>query len=154
MAGFLAGFFSLALLIVGAGIWASAKADLWLVSTVASWHEKDNGYNEQNFGLGFEYGISDSTRLTVGQYRNSFYRNSIYGALQTKWFCGVLVVQVCAATAAGFVSGYNGQYEEVYSPMVVPVVTVEGRHLGANLMVIPGLGGSGWIFGLQVKGRW
>ena len=153
--GFLAGFLSCLLLIAAVGVFAKTIAsDIWVVSTVASWHEKGKDYNEQNFGMGIEYGLNESSRLSLGQYRNSYYKNSIYAAIQTRWLCTTLVAQVCAATAAGFVSGYTGQYEEVYQPAVIPFITVEGRHLGANIMVVPGFGGSGWIFGLQLKSRW
>ena len=120
--------------------------------SIASYHfdrerEKGKGsYEQTNPGLGLEYVLTDRWRLGAGMYRSSIrtdasYVGAVYLPLQSAyWRLGV---------AMGAVSGYTGNL----SPLVAPVLMVEGKRLGANILFIPPYDKQSGGIGLQLKWR-
>lgn len=149
---FYAGFLSCALLVVAVliGIHES-KADSWVTATVRSYHmERGKGYEEQNYGLGYERSLFGNWRYSVGVYRNSERRDSAYGAgvycppyLQSaNW-------RVCAM--AGLVTGY----ESGIAPLAGGALSYEGKTWGLNLLMVPSAKGdiTKGVIALQLKRR-
>lgn len=102
----------------------SARADDWLTVTVGSRHHK-RGYNEHNWGLGMEHGLTDRWRLVAGTYRNSYWRQTVYAgaayefASYGKWHFG---------TTTMIVTGYGPRAE----PVIFPAIAYEDKHWGVN----------------------
>jgi opacity protein-like surface antigen len=123
--------------------------ELWSVSTVTSHHEHDHGYTSRNFGLGLEYGFTESSRYVAGGFRNSNRKPSFYAGVQTCW---LRVGIACLSTTTGVVTGYG------FPLAVIPSVQVQypyffGLKAGLNLFAAHD-SAAGWVIGLQTKIRW
>lgn len=121
------------------------ERDTWLVVTVGSRHHK-RGYNEHNWGLGLEHGVSEYWRLVVGTYKNSFYRDTIYlGAMYTPFSFAAAGGTVRLGGAVLYASGYEPQ------PVVLPfpMIAYEQKHWGLNVgPILP------TVVGFQLKLRY
>jgi len=110
-------------------ITATANAESYLHLNGVSKHNK-SGYNEQNWGAGYEQSISKDWTAAAGAYKNSEYRYSTYAyaryALYKKdqWDIGVNI---------GMVTGYSGQ-------QLVPVALPEVCYGWVCSMIIPQVG--------------
>jgi hypothetical protein len=111
-------------------ITTTAGAESYVHLNGVSKHNK-SGYNEQNWGAGYEQSISKDWTVAAGAYKNSEYRHSIYAyaryALYKKdqWDVGVNV---------GVVTGYGKQ-------SVLPVALPEVCYNWVCSMIIPQVGG-------------
>ena len=111
-------------------ITSTAGAQSYVHINGISKHNK-SGYNEQNWGLGYEQTVTNSWSVAVGNYKNSEYRDSIYAygryALYKKdqWNIGL---------NAGIVTGYLKQ-------SVLPMVLPEVCYGWVCSMIIPQIGG-------------
>ena len=126
---------------------SKAHADTWLSATVASYHgNRDRGYNERNYGLGFEHDRSATTRWAAGFYENSHYRTTVYGGLL--WLpvqAGPFRFGVLGSVATG--------YTHAVTVVPLPTIAVESRHFGANIGIVPSLHRSIGVIGLQLKAK-
>lgn len=129
--------------------WQPARAgNAWIACIATSHHfDRSKGYNERNWGCGVEYGVAQDTRLVAGAYRNSLFRESTYaGAL---W----LPLQFGPAKA-GFIGGVVNGYRANgggFSPVVVPMITLEGHTVGINVLATPRYRDSPGVIGMQIK---
>jgi hypothetical protein len=146
---FAAGFVSCLALIVAIGAFGKAMSCDWWVASIASHHYgpgSSKNYEQRNYGLGCERQISEKVRLVGGFYRNSLRIDSTYvGAVWTPWRLG----PVRLGTAAILVSGY--EVEPIKA--VFPVASIEGRHAGVNLLLVPPTSSNVGAIGLQLKAR-
>lgn len=146
---FAAGFASCLLMIAAVGVLAKAFACDWWVASIASHHfgpGSDRDYEQKNYGLGCERQLTERTNLVAGFYRNSLRIDSTYvGVAWTPLRYG----SVGLGTVAALVSGYEREPVKA----VFPVVSIEGRHLGANLLFVPPTKTNVGALGLQVKFR-
>jgi hypothetical protein len=146
---FAAGFISCLAMIVAVGVFSKAVSCDWLVASVASHHYgpgSGKDYEQRNYGLGCEHRIRENLDFVAGFYRNSIRIDSTYvGVMWTAYRAGMFRL----GTAATLVSGY--QKEPVKA--LIPVVSVEGRTLGANLLIVPPTNANVGALGLQVKLR-
>jgi hypothetical protein len=119
---------SLLLLLLFASSTATAQSYLHLNG--ASKHNK-SGYNEQNWGAGYEQSINSTWTAAVGVYNNSEYRHSTYAYARytvyknNQWDIGI---------NSGIVTGYRKQ-------SVLPVVLPEVCYSWVCSMIIPQVGG-------------
>jgi len=110
-------------------ITATANAESYVHLNGVSKHNK-SGYNEQNWGAGYEQSINKDWTAAVGAYKNSEYRYSTYAygryAVYKKdqWDVGLNI---------GMVTGYAGQH-------VIPVVLPEVCYGWVCSMIIPQVG--------------
>lgn len=114
----------------------------YLVATVTSYHyDRSKDYNESNFGLGIERRYSDECAWSVGYFKNSLYRNTVYvfaGYTPYRymgWRYGVVV---------GAVTGY----ESGVSPWLTGVATRDYGRFGVNIVLAAS------AIALQVKVKW
>jgi hypothetical protein len=146
---FAAGFLSCLALIAAVGVFGKARSCDWWVASVASHHYgdgSDKDYEQRNLGIGCEIEISAKTRAVAGVYRNSLRIDSTYvGFVHTPWKFGL----VRLGAAAILVSGY--QVEPVKA--IFPVASIEGRHFGANFLIVPPTSSNVGAIGLQLKAR-
>ena len=109
---------------------STAEAQSYVHVNGISKHNK-SGYNEQNWGVGYEQAVADNWTVAVGTYKNSEYRHSTYAYgryamyKQDRWDIGLNV---------GIVTGYRTQ-------SVVPVVLPEACYGWVCSMFIPQIGG-------------
>lgn len=107
---------------------------LWVTPGALSYHfNRNQGYNERNLGIGLEYRTSGNTSIALGQYENSVDRLSRYALLAyTPWHP---TKHIKIGALIGVVNGYRDG--DNLSPVLLPVVAVEFKHVGANISVVP-----------------
>jgi hypothetical protein len=112
-----------------------SKNELWLNPGLISYHfDQNKDFNSLNYGFGAEYKFSSVSSITAGTYRNSYYRQSNYiGAYWQPIDIGPIQIGVVAGGFNGYPNTNNGGW----FPAVLPALSVEGKLLGFNLIVIP-----------------
>lgn len=124
----------------------AAQADtgrqLWITSGFLSYHTRHaDRYRSANTGIGAEWHLSERWQLNAGHYTNSVNGSSNY--LQAGW--APLAMQLGANTrlrlgaSLGVVNGYKSVRDGGYFPTLVPMLAIEHRRVGANLVYIPSL---------------
>jgi hypothetical protein len=122
--------------------------DLWLTTITRSYHSNQSkDYNEANYGLGFRYKADSPDISTIGGvYKNSYYRQSIFGG----WtYTPVKLTAVNLGVLIGGVTGYNKKI----LPLFVPIVMYQRDNLGVNLIGVPPLSGTQSVLALQFEWR-
>ncbi|MCW7539353.1 hypothetical protein OOT46_16025 [Aquabacterium sp. A7-Y] len=140
---------------------ASAEADsgpqLWVTSGFVSHHTRHaDRYRSANTGIGVEWHVSRRWQLNAGHYTNSVNGASNY--VQAGWAPLSLDLgertRLRAGASLGVVNGYRSVRDGGYFPTLVPMLALEHRRIGANLVYIPSLGNRvDGAFALQVKAR-
>lgn len=113
------------------------KSTLWINPGLYSYHfDQSKDFNSVNYGIGLEYQFSSVASLTVGTYRNSYYRTSNYvGAYWMPLAVGPFHLGVVAGGFNGYANTQNGGW----FPAILPVVSIEGDLVGLNLIMIPSI---------------
>jgi hypothetical protein len=116
----------------------SSKSQIWVNLGGFSRHfASDKGYNENNLGLGLEYRNSPEIAYMAGAYYNSVYKTTSYAAVNWQpWQLG----PVKLGAALGVMNGYPSLANGGSFFAALPLATVEGRHFGINVGVIPSMG--------------
>jgi len=111
------------------------KSELWINPGLYSYHfDRNRDFNAVNYGFGAEYRFSSVASMTAGIYRNSYYHSSSYiGA----YWQPIAVGPVQIGVVAGGFNGYTNTNNGGWFPAVLPALTVEGKLIGLNLLVIP-----------------
>ncbi|MEW6705165.1 MAG: hypothetical protein AB1430_09980 [Pseudomonadota bacterium] len=152
------------LLALGLGVPALAQAqapdferELWVTSGFRSHHTKNRArYNERNDGLGLEWRWAPDWQVNAGHYRNSVRRGSTYAQLGWTPLETTLPLELRlrAGAAVGVINGYTKVRRGGYFGTLVPVVSLESRHVGLNLVYIPSVGKRvNGAYALQLKVR-
>lgn len=89
----------------------------------------EQGLNEHNIGIGFERDMGD-TRLMVGEYHNSYYKNSVYAIAG---YTPIHVGNVSVGVAAGAITGYNS----TVVGLAAALVSVDYKSVGVNILAVP-----------------
>lgn len=122
------------------------SCEKWVGINTISYHaNRERNYNEKNGGVFLE--CSGRTGYQLGYYKNSYNRDTYYG-LVTYQPIKVFGVRVGGMLGAG--TGYRESGDQPrggLSPLMAGLLSIEGRNVGANLIV-----GSS-VVGLQVKFR-
>lgn len=123
-------------------------AQVWTSVTVGSRHfDRGADFNERNLGIGVEVVKSENGRLVGGVYRNSIDRTSAYAGYT--W-----APEILPGARLGMVGGVVTGYRLSPAPMLAPVLMLEGKHVGANVILVPSVGKDvPGMVGLQVKVR-
>jgi len=115
---------------------------LWIDAMAGSYHiHPDKDFEQFNPGLGVECWPGQTWAVTAGGFRNSLRRPSYYGgAVWAPEFLHWHFVRLAAM--GGVISGYNyGNWglgrNHTIGPVVAPVVMMEYKRVGANIIVIP-----------------
>jgi hypothetical protein len=109
---------------------STAGAESYVHVNGVSKHNK-SGYNEQNWGIGYEQSINSKWSAAVGAYKNSEYQHSSYAYARytvyknNQWDIGI---------NGGVVTGYRKQ-------SVLPVALPEVCYSWVCSMIIPQVGG-------------
>jgi hypothetical protein len=109
--------------------------NIWVNPGFYSAHfDRSKGLENVNQGLGVEYPLNDTYRITAGTFHNSDRRQSNYLGLYVLpfEFYGVKV----GAVVGGF-DGYPNYRNSNWFPAILPVAAIEGRHWGLNIAYVP-----------------
>lgn len=169
-------FLVIALFLAGflIGFCETIRAEDSIVVTTNAWHAsnhnrggKDTHFNETNWGLGYEYELTDNNRLSFGFYDNSFNRHSNYiGDLYQPYHWRVFDGQLSFGAFFGNITGYpettdfftkdgalvQGVKNKTWNPMIIPVVSYTYHGVGINMEILPVPPlNQNMILGFQVK---
>lgn len=151
---------------------STAKAeDTWLVATVASHHfdsAKPKDYEQRNWGVGIEQGLTENSRILAGFYRNSNRRESFYfGGVWAPLKLGPVRFGITGVLVTGYEgvevrseTGPDGKERRTVKindkPLIAafPVATIEAGRFGVNLAYFPKTSENVAAAGLQLKYRW
>lgn len=127
-----------------------ACGQTYAVASVASYHfDRSKKRNEENWGLGFEHGVTADTRLVAGFYRNSNYLDSTY--VGAAW----LPLRAGNWRFGAFGGAFTG-YDIDIKWGLLPIAAYEHPNgWGANFTLAPTVGSekTSYVAGLQLKYR-
>lgn len=122
---------------------AQADDDMWAVLSVGSYHTQRHHQNENNFGVGIEYGLEKDARLIAGVYNNSIEETSMYVAVAWMPF---KLGPFRLGSVMGMVTGY---VPDMPLPMLALAGSYEAKRWGVNVGYVPAAAKG--IYMLQVK---
>lgn len=142
--------FIAAIIILLGSTLAQAEPSVYLTSGFISKHFASNhDYNEFNYGIGSEYHFNDTQSISVGYYKNSVRRDSIY--LHYVWQ-PLKIKDVEIGIAMGVVNGYPDYNGGRFAIAVLPAVSwMVTDRIGLNLTYIPTVKNIEGAVALQVK---
>jgi len=132
----------------------------WADAMIGSYHlNPDKHFDDFNPGLGLECAVTPHWAATLGFYRNSLDRTSLYGgAIYTPEFVHWSWFRL--GLMGGLITGYDyGQYgigsAKRIGPVLAPAALTQWRRFGANFILIPPISADNTPFtvGLQLKYR-
>jgi hypothetical protein len=133
------------------------KQEVWVASGFLSYHVKNRDrYRQGNSGIGAEWRFARQWQLNAGHYNNSVGHDSNY--FQVGWMPLAFGAddgwRVRAGASVGVVNGYPNARNGGYFPTLVPVLSVEWKRVGMNVVYIPTVGGRvDGAVALQLKAR-
>jgi hypothetical protein len=109
--------------------------ELWLNPGFLSYHfERDEGFNNSNYGFGAEYRFSTVASATVGRFYNSDRDWSNYfGVYFQPWAVGPVRL---GAVIGGF-DGYPNMRDGGWFAAVIPMASYEYGPVGLNVAIVP-----------------
>ena len=117
-----------------------------------SYHfNRNKSYREFNYGLGAEAIVAPNHAFMLGTLKNSESHQSNYFGYQYRpfhWRPGGLAVS--AGVAVSFVDGYPSKNNTGWFITPLPMLSIEGKQLGANVILIPNFS-HGAALALQLK---
>jgi hypothetical protein len=112
---------------------------VWLNPGSFSYHfDRNKNLREDNTGFGAEVSLSEDHSLAAGSFINSNRRRSQYGAYfwqPLHW--RTAGINVHAGAAVGAFDGYPNYRSGAWFPAALPMISVEGDRIGANIFVVP-----------------
>jgi hypothetical protein len=112
---------------------------VWINPGIYSYHfDKDKDLRNNNVGFGAEVMLANEHALTVGSIINSNNARTHYAGYEWRplhWkYSGV---DVGAGILVGAFDGYPNYHDGGWFVAPVPMLSIEGRRLGANITIIP-----------------
>ena len=118
---------------------ASSFPQVWLNAGVYSYHfDTEKDLRNNNIGFGAEVALNNNHELLGGTYINSNDGRTYYAAYQWRplhWDVGG--VHVGGGIIIGAFDGYPNYHDGGWFVAPLPVLSIEGRWLGANISLIP-----------------
>ena len=110
--------------------------NVWVNLGMYSIHGKEEvKLNNENFGFGVEYKISESQSITAGTFKNSDFEQSRY----LGWYWLPLELgPVRLGGIFGVIDGYSKARNGNAFPAILPAISYEGERFGINIYPIPG----------------
>ncbi len=127
------------LLVCGTAIAENYEAELHLTS----YHFDDDGYEEDNYGLGLSYFFKERWSATGGIFNNSYDDTSIYAGIAYSYdLCGSDEFICTIGALGGLVTGYEDNIDhagDLY-PIILPEVKIGYQKYFVKSRFIPDLG--------------
>lgn len=112
---------------------------VWVNPGTFSYHfDRNKDLRGDNTGLGAELALADDHVLAAGSFINSNRKRSHYGAYYWRplhW--RPAGINVHAGIAAGAFDGYPNYRNGAWFPAALPMLTIEGERVGANIFFVP-----------------
>lgn len=117
---------------------ASSRHEVWInVGGFSRHFSRNNGYNENNLGLGAEYRTSTELSYMAGAYYNSVRKTTSYVAMNWQpWSLGPIKL----GGTLGVMNGYPSLAKGGTFFAALPMATWEGKRYGVNVGIIPSMG--------------
>ncbi len=120
---------------------ASAKAAepepaFWVNTGGFSKHFQDNGRNEVNLGLGFEYRTRPDLSFMAGYHKNSLDLHTRYLAMN---YQPLEVGPFRVGASIGVMDGYPAKKNGGQFFAILPMASWEGERVGVNFGIIPNI---------------
>jgi hypothetical protein len=117
---------------------AGEPVQVWIDPGFFSYHLKEGDYRQDNYGVGVGVFVAPEHGFLVGTFFNSNDERSHYVAYHWRpWGWNPAGVNVRAGLAFGFMDGYSNTNNGHWFPVVLPALSAEYGHLGANLIFAP-----------------
>lgn len=115
------------------------RTEIWINGGVLSYHfERDKDYREQNWGFGAEALLAPRHVVLAGQYLNSENARSHYLGYEYRPYIRYPGgVRVSFGIAFAAVDGYPSTRDGNWFPAAIPKLNVEGKRVGASLLLLP-----------------
>ena len=113
---------------------------VWVNAGLLSYHvDRNQGYRENNWGLGFETMFNRQHGVMAGTYLNSEHGRSHYFGYQWRplGFDAGNGWSVRAGLSVNAIDGYPGTNNGGWFIAPLPVVSVEYKNFGVNFVAIP-----------------
>ncbi len=123
---------------------------VWLNPGLLSYHLKEKGQNNNNYGIGAEYRFSSVSSVAVGVFNNSFRETSHYAGV---FWQPVGVGGFRMGAALGAINGYAKERHGNWFFLAIPAVSIEGDVIGASLMYVPSHAKDGGAISLMLRLR-
>lgn len=122
--------------------------DTWLQLGALSYHQnREANYNETNYGIGLFRRLDEERAVAIGYYKNSIHKDSFYAQYQ---YTPYEVAGVKLGLQTGLISGYKSLHGAPM-PILLPLATIEGKRLAADITCIPPLGGVSAVCAAQLR---
>lgn len=112
---------------------------VWINGGLLSYHfDRSKDYRERNWGLGAEAIIAPDHALMLGTYLNSENGRSHYAGYQWRplhW--QPYGFNVSAGLAGSVIDGYPTMNNRGWFLAAMPVLAIEGKRFGVNLILVP-----------------
>ena len=118
---------------------APSFPQIWLNAGVYSYHfDTEKDLRNNNIGLGVEWALTNNHELLAGTYINSNDERTRYAAYQWRPLHWDLAgVHIGGGIVLGAFDGYPNYRDGGWFVAPLPVLSIEGRWLGANISLIP-----------------
>jgi|1185.fasta_scaffold05104_2 uncharacterized protein YfiM (DUF2279 family) len=112
---------------------------IWLNAGVYSYHfDTEKDLRNNNIGFGAEFALTNDHELLAGTYINSNDGRTRYAAYQWRPLHWDLAgVHIGGGIVLGAFDGYPNYHDGGWFVAPLPVLSIEGRWLGANISLIP-----------------
>jgi hypothetical protein len=133
-------------------VMADHKPEVWMNAGMLSYHfDRDKHYREFNYGIGAEALFSPDHAAIIGTYKNSESHQSHYLGYEYRPFHWQPAgVNVSAGLAVSLIDGYPMMSNGGWFIAPFPVLSVEGKRVGANFILIPNIKHGGAL-AMQLK---
>jgi len=117
---------------------AEDSVQVWLDPGFFSYHFSDGDFRQDNYGVGVGVFIAPEHGFLAGTFFNSNDERSHYAAYHWRpWGRTTGDLSVRAGFAFGAIDGYSNTNNGGWFPVILPALSAEYGHFGANLIFAP-----------------
>jgi hypothetical protein len=117
---------------------AEDSVQVWLDPGFFSYHFSDGDFRQDNYGVGVGVFIAPEHGFLAGTFLNSNDERSHYAAYHWRpWGRTTGDLSVRAGFAFGAIDGYSNTNNGGWFPVILPALSAEYGHFGANLIFAP-----------------
>jgi hypothetical protein len=114
------------------------SVQVWLDPGFFSYHFSDADFRQDNYGVGVGVFVAPAHGFLAGTFLNSNDERSHYVAYHWRpWGRTTEGVSVRAGFAFGAIDGYSNTNNGGWFPVILPALSAEYGHFGANLILAP-----------------
>jgi len=114
------------------------SVQVWLDPGFFSYHFSDADFRQNNYGVGVGVFVAPEHGFLAGTFLNSNDERSHYAAYHWRpWGRTTGDLSVRAGFAFGAIDGYSNTSNGGWFPVILPALSAEYGHFGANLILAP-----------------